>query len=355
MRRTLETCSRNSLLLLGAALIAVLQFGCATTDEETGEGEEPKIVELPFTTFAFDQDEAPYEFFKSYEIAPGDVLDVLYQFDTWSERNEFSLAIDHTVAVNFVDVPDMSVTQRIRPDGTISLPYLGEVYVVGKTVTELSKELQEKYSKFLKTPELYVVVPKFLDAIQDFKEDLHTAPRGLSRLTTVRPDGYVTFAMVGDIHVVGRTIPDVSKELNQQYNAILPGLGVDLFLEKHAGRQIYVLGDVNEPGSYNITKPTTIIEALALAGSHLPTSDPRRIAVIRKHEGKMVGTLVNTKETMQLDEGSNFFYLHPDDIVYVPRRRLSKWADIARDVADVLFFRGWGANISYEIRDGADE
>jgi len=132
-------------------------------------------------------------------------------------------------------------------------------------------------------------------------------------------------------------------------------LGADLFLEEHAGRRIYVLGDVEEPGAYTIQKPISVIEAIAMAGSYLPTSTVRRVAVVRKRGDKMVGTVLDLEGALRLKEAGEFFYLQPDDIVYVPRRRISRWADIARDISDILFFRGWGASVSYEIQDGAED
>lgn len=342
---------RRTHLLVGAAVLLLLAvLGCAAPDaSQDPPGHE--YVELLQTTFNFDRNEAPYRFFRAYRISPGDVLDVLYQVKTWQEQDEFRLAIDHVVTVKFVNLPELNETERIRPDGKISLPYLGEVYVVGITVKELTEQLQARYSKILKSPELYVLVPEFQSAIKELKKDLHTAPRGLSRLVTVRPDGYATFAMMGDVKVVDRTIPDVSQQLNDAYEKILPGLAVDLFLEKHSGHRVYVLGDVGEPGAYAIPKPMTVIEALALAGSHLPTSDIRKVAVVRRHNDKMVGTFLDLAETLDLDEKAEFFFLKPDDIVYVPRQRLSRWADVTRDIADVLFFRGWSVGATYDISD----
>lgn len=343
--------------ILAAAAVAcgLIAFtpGCAAlrNGAERPAYYHPEIVELPTTTFHFDQDESPYELFATYRIAPGDVLDILYQVQTWIDQDEFTLAIDHTIGVRFVELPHLDVTERVRPDGNISLPYLGEVYVVGKTVSEFADELRARYGEILRNPELYVVVPHFHAAIREFKRDLHTAPRGLSRLTTVRPDGYATFAMLGDINVAGRTIPEVAAELNERYNQILPGLGADLFLEEHAGRRIYVLGDVERPSAYRILNPTTVVEAMAMAGGFLPTSDIRQVAVIRKRGDKMIGTRLDVRDTLLLDENSEFFYLQPDDIVYVPRSRRSRWADITREVADIIFFRGWGLSASYNIRD----
>lgn len=354
--RTSTTDVATLLLVLAAAAILVsgAGLGCASqqtaglTETAEADAQEPmerQTVELPLTSFAFDPMDPSYRFFDAYRISPGDVLDVLYQIRTWQEQDEFRLTVDHVISVKFTELPHLDEEERIRPDGRISLPYLGEVYVVGKTVRQLTDELRERYSAILKSPNVYVTVPEFRSAIKELKSDLHTAPRGLSRLVTVRPDGYATFAMLGDIRVVDRTVPEVANELNELYDQIIPGLGVDLFLEKHSGRRVYVLGDVAEPGSYSIQKPTTVVEALALAGSHLPTADIGKVAVVRRRGDKMVGTLLDVKKTLSLSGKGEFFFLKPDDLVYVPRRPVTRWADVSRDIADLLFFRGWGFDI----------
>lgn len=331
-------------------IAAVFSLAACAGNKELSPGNE---VSLGKTTFSFDKDTYNYALFPEYHIVPGDVLDVLFQIRTWVKKAEFRLAIDNEISVKFIYNSELNETQLVRPDGSITLPYLGEVKVVGKTVQELTKELKKRYSSILKNPELYVIVPEFRSAIKELKKDLHTAPRGLSRLVTVRPDGYVTFPMVGDIFVANRTIPEVTKELNAKYKDILPDLNCDLFLERHAGSVIYVVGQVRKPGAYKIVKPISIAEAMSLAGSYLSSAKLDSIIVVRKHEDKLIATRVDLKAALAMKEGSDFFYLKPDDIVYVPKTWISKAAEVARDISDIIFFRGWSLGFSWQLHDAA--
>lgn len=334
----------SALLLL--IVSGLLISSCVASGIRAGEE-----VMLEKTTFSFDQDKKPFGHLPEYHIAPGDILDVLFQIRTWIQKEEFRLAIDHEVIIKFVYNPELNEQQLVRPDGTISLPYLGEVNVIGKTLAELKGELKDRYSKILKNPELYVVVPQFRSAIKELKRDLHTAPRGLSRLVTVRPDGYVTFPMVGDMFVAGRTVPDVSTELNNRYKDILPDLHCDLFLEKHAGSVIYVVGEVNSPGAYKILRPVSILEALTLAKNFTRKAKLESVIVVRKHEERLVATKINFKDSLYMREDVKFFYLQPDDIVYVPKTYISQAAEVANDIADILLFRGWSVGFDWELRD----
>lgn len=293
------------------------------------------------TTFSFDQGQRPFEVFSDYRITPGDLLDVLFQIRTWVKKETFRLAVDHSINVKFIYAPELNVTQWVRPDGTITLPYIGSVYAIDKTVEEFTAELKEKYKNILNIPEITIEVPDFRNSIKELKADLHTAPRGLSRLVTVRPDGYVTFPMVGDVQVAGKTIPEVNRLLNAEYEKILPDLHCDLFLEQHTGSQIYIVGQVKQQGGYEIKRPITVLEALGLAGGYLPGAKISSVFIIRRHKDRMVAVRVDLKKALSFGQGSEMFFLKPNDIIYVPKTWLKKAAEVARDLADMVFFRGW--------------
>lgn len=329
-------------LIVGLAVSTLLAAGCSSPHSRMPVGEEIMIGK---TSYSFDEEEATADLFSEYRLAPGDVLDVLFQIRTWLEKETFDLAVDHTVEVKFVHTPELDQVQLVRPDGTISLPYLGTLRVVGKSVSELTSELREKYSTILKNPEIYVLVPEFRSAIKELKRDLHTAPRGLSRLVTIRPDGYVTFPMVGDIFVADRSIPDVNEELNGRYEQVLPSLHCDLFLEKHSGTVVYVAGMVKDPGSYKITKPISVLEALAMAGGTVYGSLLDSVIIVRKRDEKLYATKIDLEKSFSFEKESTFFYLRPDDIIYVPKTSIATTAELSRDIASILFFRGWGVNI----------
>lgn len=332
--------------LLGSA-VALTLAGCAFSPPMIPEGQEVVIAK---TTFSFDKERISSEYLDAYKIAPGDELDVLFQIRSWVKKEDFKIAVDHTIDVKFVHASELDQSQRVRPDGNITLPYIGEVFVVGKNVETLTAELKEQYSKILRTPQLYVLVPDFRSAIKELKTDLHTAPRGLSRLVTVRPDGFVTFPMVGELLVAGRSIADVGKELNLLYEKYLPGLNCDLFLEKHTGSVIYVQGEVNKPGVFAIAKPLSVVEALALAGSVTPSAKLENVVVVRRQKDQLVATRVDVARSLDLSADRAFFILQPDDIVLVPKTRLSLAAEVVRNITDILMFRGWsGINFSYDV------
>lgn len=339
---------RNCLQTLAALLVLFLACGCQTVSSRP-TGEE---VALPTMTFSFDEKDYPSKdnLFPEYHIAPGDLLDVLFQISSGQRKEGFRIKVDHSVSVKFVHLPQLNETQKVKPDGKISLPYIGEVSVTGRTIEELTKDLQKRYAKTLRDPELYVMVPEFSTQIKELKKDLHTATRGLSRLVTVRPDGHATFPLLGDVFVAGQTVPETSKMLDKKYEKVMPGLHVDLFLEKTVGSMVYVLGRVKEPGRYAIQKPVTGVQALSIAGGHLTDASLKHAILFRRKERQYVATRLNLETTLTLKDGAALFYLRPDDILYIPRSRIAFAGQLMQEISNIFLFKGW--NLDASLYDG---
>lgn len=322
---------------LVAAILAFALSACASAP----------YPEWDLTTLSVPEETAgaePLELYDQYRIQPGDSLDIFFQFKASTLQENFRIALDHTVTVKFVHAPELSETQPVRPDGQISLPYVGEYAIVGKTVREARDELTRRYASILQDPELYVVVPEFRSAIDDLKRDLHTSG-GLRRVVHVRLDGYVTFPMIGEMRVARRTISDVNNEMNAAYAKQFRSLHVDLFLEKHAGAVLYVIGEVRNPGAYQITRPLTPVQALALAGGFTPSASLENVLVARRTGEELVARRLYLDQSVFLGGNKAPIYLQPDDVIFVPRSRLATAAQIARELQELILFRGWQLTI----------
>jgi polysaccharide biosynthesis/export protein len=74
-----------------------------------------------------------------YIIGPGDQLNVF----VW--RN-----------------PELSVTVPVRPDGRLSLPLVEDVVAIGKTPTQLARDLEQRLAKYVKDPVVTVIAQGFV-------------------------------------------------------------------------------------------------------------------------------------------------------------------------------------------------
>jgi polysaccharide export outer membrane protein len=66
------------------------------------------------------------------------------------------LASGDVVKLTFSSAPELNQSQKVRADGKLSLPLVGEVDAAGKTVGQLQSDLVQLYKSQLKTPEVTV-------------------------------------------------------------------------------------------------------------------------------------------------------------------------------------------------------
>jgi len=284
-----------------------------------------------------------YDIFPEYRIKGGDVLDILFHFSPGKGDEVFKMLPQDLIEVKFPDAPELNELVRIRPDGTIQLPYIGKVVAINKTPEELRAELLKEYAKYLKNPNVFVGVREFGGKINELKISITNAARGQSKLIYVRNDGYATFPVVGDLQVAGKSLPEAGAELNDMFHQITTDVRVDLLLHESIGSQISVLGAVWNSGRYPINRPVSILEALSLAGG--PRDDARLIEVyvLRKEGHEVIMNTVNVLDIYKGKEDAPHVYLSSNHMVYVPRKRLNKVAETMRLLADVMLFDGWSA------------
>lgn len=79
-----------------------------------------------------------------------------------SETGEYLIGPGDTLEVFVWGQPDLSITVPVRPDGRVSTPLINDLVAVGKTPTQLSEEMQNVLSEYLRSPEVSVIVQDFV-------------------------------------------------------------------------------------------------------------------------------------------------------------------------------------------------
>lgn len=135
----------------------------------------------------------------------------------------------------------------------------------------------------------------------------------------VDADGDIDFPILGKIHAEGLTrqqLTDLIKERLTKDDLIKDPIVTVQFLNF----KVSVMGEVNRPGSFNITGDRiTLLEALSMAGDLSIYGKRNRVAVIREHEG--VRTVLYHDLRSSDIFSSPCYYLQQNDIVYVEPNR----------------------------------
>ena len=71
---------------------------------------------------------------------------------------QYFIGVEDVVTVNVWKNPDLSITVPVRPDGKISVPLVGEVVAGGRTPLEVSNDIKKKLSRFIKDPQVAVIL-----------------------------------------------------------------------------------------------------------------------------------------------------------------------------------------------------
>ncbi len=323
--RRLERLLHAMLLCFAALVIA----GCSS--QTVTPSPEMPVVEPIWRPLA--------QFPGKYVLRPGDVLDVVYQVRA-KEVSEYHLEIQDVVELRFVSMPEQNQEQIIRADGLVTLPWIGDVRVLGLTPKEATQKIRRAYQGILRDPDVYLIVKESGASLNEFKRAIAAEDEEQSKLLTIRPDGFITLPMVGEMRAAGKSVKELTVAVNRAYHAYYPELFVDVILDKSPDQRIYVIGEVNKPGAFVIYRPTEIGQALAMAGG--PNIDARlNEVIIVRHDGKE--TKARKVDYKSIVEGyvDQSALLLPDDVVYVPRRPLATAAQISFEIRRVLMFRGW--------------
>jgi polysaccharide biosynthesis/export protein len=126
----------------------------------------------------------------------------------------------------------ISGVRLVRPDGTITLGFYGDVYVAGLTLPEVKEKIVLHLRKYVNDEVLGLVAGD-----PNTQEQVPVSPRDSDRVF----------------------------------------VDVDSYNSKH----YYIYGDVSLPGRYPVTGNETVLDAISFAGGLLPTAAPQNIRLVR--------------------------------------------------------------------------
>lgn len=285
-------------------------------------------------------------------LRPQDVLEVIFHVSNRS-AGVYRIQSGDTLDLSFMAASGLNGSQLVQPDGTITLPSTNStVRVEGMTTAEAEGAIRQAYNdKRVFKPNRDQVSVRVLSPMTSetaLRDTLVHPTTGMSRDITVGNDGRATFPEIGSVPLQGMTVNQLRDYLNERY-ASLPGrMTVDVLLKSTAANEIYVLGEVGQPGAFAIRRPVSVLEALTLARG--PTLKAKLgSVVIMRREGNMVHA-VNYDVDEALSGGSQkLAYLQPEDMLYVPKTSLASAAELSRQLADVVLFQGFGFSFSYRV------
>lgn len=140
----------------------------------------------------------------------------------------------------------------------------------------------------------------------------------LKSTALVRPDGGISFPLVGDLQVAGKTAAEVRTEIVSRLARFVPDAEVTVSVVRVASYRVYVIGRVNKPGDFAVGRPIDVLQALTLAGGMTPFAVEDEIRIIRRDGARQVSIPFNYAKLRKGGDLSQNITLRSGDVLLVP-------------------------------------
>lgn len=144
----------------------------------------------------------------------------------------------------------------------------------------------------------------------------------LSATGVVRPDGKISFPLVGDVFVQGMTTDELQKvaieklkEYVREPTVTVMMAGMASYAQDH---KITVLGEVGTPTSIPFREGLNIIDVIIAAGWFTPYADMNKVTIVRKEGGTAKKIEVHFKDVYKKLDLSQIIDMKDGDLVVVP-------------------------------------
>jgi len=159
----------------------------------------------------------------------------------------------------------------------------------------------------------YVIGPDDVLSVLFWKD------KEMSYDVVVRPDGKISLPLVNDIQAGGLTPSQVRDNVNALARRYMEEPGVTVMVKQINSRKLFITGQVEKPGPYPMSGPTTVLQLISMAGGLKEFTDGKRILIMRTKDGKQTGRLFNYRQVTSGKHLEQNIELQPGDTVVVPQ------------------------------------
>lgn len=312
---------------------------CLICGEQTWKDRGP----LPWEVFAHGEYIGPHrtQHVGQYRLRVQDVLNVVYRLTRERSAQPYELTPGDVIRVESIADEKLDRQLEVQPDGTVTLPLVGTVVVAGRTTDQIRDGFEKRYKKFFQEPAITVTPIKVNTRLDDLRAsvDARQGVGGQSQLATVSPDGTIQLPGIGVVPAQGLTLEELKREIDARYAALVDGIEVTPLLSKRAPRFIYVVGEVTQPGRFDLVGPTTVTQAIALAQGWNNGANLRNIVVFRRAEDwRLMATKIDIRGALygRRPIPSDEIWLRDSDVVIVPKQPVK----VLNDAIELIFTNG---------------
>lgn len=141
---------------------------------------------------------------------------------------------------------------------------------------------------------------------------------GLEKEVLVRPDGGLSFPLVGDIQASGKSVAQLQTEISEKLSKYIPDPSVTVAIQKLEGNNVYVIGKVTRPGIFPMRSRLDVVQVLSMAGGMTPYAAANKVKILRREGNRQTAIEFAYGD---IEKGENLeqnIILQAGDVVIVP-------------------------------------
>lgn len=249
----------------------------------------------------------------------------MYAISAWA--GDYVIGEGDVLHISVWGVRELDLTQRVRPDGKITIPALGEVVASGHTPLELQRILTKKLQSLVKKPVVTVIVDEINNnRVYVFgggvKAGIYNLTKKTSLLQLLCQIGELTDADLKNAYVMRK-----GKKIKKDFYALFVkgNTAEDILLEPDdivfipavTEKNVYVLGAVNTPKFIKYRDGLTIMEAILDAGGFNKFARENDTEIFRREGNKETRISVRLKDLIKDGDLSQNVKLRPGDYIVV--------------------------------------
>ena len=268
-----------------------------------------------------------------YLVRVDDLIEFRYVATRFQSGKQYRIQAGDELKIESLVDPNINRVVTVQPDGTITLLLLDQVQAVRLTIQELTALLKEKYKEFYKIFDLTVSPVKTNTRLDDLLAAVNNRfnAGGQGQQVKVAADGTISLTKLGKVPTQGLSLDELSAEVNARYAEYVEGLEVTPILTQRAPHFMYVLGDVKLGGRFQMDRPTTVMQALAIANGINNGGNLRQVVVFRRAEDwRLIATKLDIRGAVYgtRPTPADEIFLRDSDIVLVPKSSIKRTDDL---------------------------
>jgi polysaccharide export outer membrane protein len=158
----------------------------------------------------------------------------------------------------------------------------------------------------------YRLGPEDVVEISVWRED------ALKREVLVRPDGGISYPLIGDVQAAGKTVDELRGEITKRLEKFVPDAAVSVTVLKAGSQRIYVLGKVTKSGEFPVGRNVDVLQALSMAGGLTQFADQNGIRILRRDGDRQVVLPFEYGRVVRGENLQQNILLRAGDVVVVP-------------------------------------